>query len=112
VVKRTRVDPGQTVLPSLIQLDTSPGRQFTGETIGHRVHAFADKSGTIYRDGYYVLSGTDHLDVNWTNGVVGMTLQLRMDDAIMRGRASAWTDYRGEEQASIVLRRADCPGAR
>lgn len=37
-------------------------------------------------------------------------LVLRLDNVAMRGQASAWTDYMGNAQAPIVLRRAACPG--
>ena len=103
------VDPGQTILPRVIQLDTIPGKAWSGEPLGRLVRALPDSSGTQYRDGYYLFAGTDSLQVAWTNGVVGMNLMLQMDSLTLRGRASAWTDYMGKEQASVVLRRVACP---
>ena len=102
-------DPGQTMLPSVIRLEMVPGKSWTGEPLGRRVYALADPSGSRYREGYYRFGGRDSLHVEWTNGVVGMTLTLRVDTLVMRGRASAWTDYGGEERAPILLRRVSCP---
>lgn len=109
VVGRTHVDPGQTTLPALIQLDTVPGKNWTGEPIGCLVRTLSPEKG--YQDGYYVLAGADRLQIDWTSksGFVGMTLMLRVGKDVMRGRASAWTDYAGEERAPIVLRRVACP---
>lgn len=59
-----------------------------------------------------MLFGADSLRVEWTNGYVGMTLLLRLDDRVMHGRAPAWTDYEGSEEASLVVRRAVCPASR
>jgi hypothetical protein len=111
VIGKTPVDSGGTKLPALVRFDTVPGARWSGEPLGRLVHALPDDSGTRYRNGYYLFSATDSLDVEWTNGVVGMTLLLRVDSLVMHGRASAWTDYMGNEQAPIVLRRAACPGA-
>jgi len=111
-VGRVGTDAGQTVLPAVIQLDTVPGTSWNGDLIGRRIRSFADGRATRYRNGYYLFAGTDSLRVEWTNGVVGMTLQLQVDNVVMRGRASAWTDYMGNEQATIVLRRVRCPGRR
>jgi hypothetical protein len=108
VVGKTGVDSGQTTLPSRIRFDTMPGKGWRGEPLGRLVRASAEGSTTRYRDGYYLFSGADSLRVEWTNGFVGMTLQLRLDKFVMRGRALAWTDYMGYEQASIVLRRGEC----
>jgi hypothetical protein len=113
VVGRIGVDPGQTkLLAPLVQFDTVPGKSWSGEPLGRLVRGLAGGSGTRYRDGYYLLSGADSLRVDWTNGLTGMTLLLRIDNLVMHGRASAWTDYMGSEEASVVLRRAACPGAR
>ena len=112
VVGTTRVDSGQTVLPSVVQFDTVPGKTWFGEPIGRLVRAVVVDNGTRYRDGYYVVSRVDSLKVEWTDGDVGMTFLMRLDSLVMHGRASAWTDYLGKEQASIVLRRTACPSAR
>jgi len=112
VIGTTGVDPGGTVLPSLVQFDTLPGKRWSGEPVGRLVRALAPDNRTRYRDGYYLFSGADSLQVDWTNGFVGMTLLLRLDSVVMHGVASAWTDYMCNEQATIVLRRAACPGAR
>ena len=112
VVGKNGADPGQTILPPVVQFDTVPGRSWSGEPLGRLVRGLGADNGTRYRDGYYLLSGSDSLRVDWTTGFIGMTLVLRLDNAVMHGRASAWTDYMGEEQASVVLRRAVCPGAR
>jgi hypothetical protein len=112
VMGRIGVDPGQTTLPSFVQFDTVPGQSWSGDPLGRLVRALAGDSGSRYRDGYYLFSGADSLQVHWTTGFVGMTLLLRLDSAVMRGRASAWTDYMGHEEASVVLRRAACPPTR
>jgi hypothetical protein len=109
VVGRSGVDPGQTTLPSLIQFDTVPGKSWTGEPLGRRVRALTGDNGTRYRDGYYLFSDVDSLRVEWTNSVVGMSLLLRVESLVMHGRASAWTDYMGTEEASLVMRRTACP---
>jgi hypothetical protein len=112
VIGKTGVDRGQTVLPSLVQFDTMPGKSKSGEPIGRRVRTSAADSGSRYQEGYYLFSGADSVRVDWTTGFVGMTLLLRLDDRVMHGRASAWTDYGGSEEASLVLRRAVCPASR
>ena len=112
VTGRTGADAGQTILPSVVQFDTVPGKSLYGEPFGRLVRGLGADNGTQYRDGYYVLSGPDSLRVDWTTGFTGMTLMLRLGNAVMHGRASAWTDYMGEERAPVVLRRAVCPGAR
>lgn len=104
--------PGQTILPPVVRFDTVPGKSWSGEPSGHLVRALAADGETRYRDGYYLLSGADSLRVAWTNGFTGMTLMLRLGNVVMHGRASAWTDYQGYEQASVVLRRAACPSAK
>src|SRR5262249_24093582 len=92
-----------------IRLDTLPGTSWSGEPLGRLVRVVDRGNNTRYRDGYYLFSGTNGLSVDWTNGFVGMTLRLRLDKSVMRGRAEAWTDYMGREQASVVLHRAACP---
>src|SRR5215471_15199381 len=113
VVGRIGVDPGQTkLLPPVVQFDTVPGKSWSGEPWGRLVRGLAGDNRTRYRDGYYLLSGADSLRVDWTSGFTGMTLLLRLDTVAMHGRASAWTDYSGGEEAAVVLRRAACSGAR
>jgi hypothetical protein len=112
VVGKNGADRGQTILPLVVQFDTLPGKSLSGEPFGRLVRGLGADNGTRYRDGYYALSGTDSLRVDWTTGFIGMTLVLRLDNAVMHGRASAWTDYMGNEQAPVVLRRAVCPGVR
>ncbi|MGH7622666.1 MAG: hypothetical protein ACREMU_10040 [Gemmatimonadaceae bacterium] len=110
VIGNSGVDPGQTTLPDLIQFDTVPGKSWAGDPWGRRVRALHDTIATRYREGYYLPAGADSVRVDWTNGFVGMTLMLRRDSVTMRGHASAWTDYLGEEDATIVLRRVTCAG--
>jgi hypothetical protein len=111
VIGKIPVDSGGTRLPSLVWFDTVPGQSLRGEPLGRLVRAWPDGSGTPYRNGYYLVLSADSLRVEWTNGFVGMTLLLRTDSLSMWGRASAWTDYMGHEQASVTLRRTACPGA-
>ena len=101
-----RTDPGQTVLPPLIALDSVRGNSWTGDAVGWRVHSYPGASGTRYRDGYYTISDTNRIEVNWTNGVVGITMLVRADSLVMRGTAEAWTDYMARERANVTLRRA------
>src|SRR5437879_440839 len=63
VIGTTGVDPGQTIMPSLVQFDTVPGKSWTGEPLGHLVHALAGNRATRYRNGYYLLSGADSVRV-------------------------------------------------
>lgn len=108
IVEKDGADPGQTLLPSVLEFDTVPGKSWMGAPLGRRVRAVVANNGTRYRDGYYLLAGADSLRVDWTNSVVGMTLDVRLGGSVMRGRATAWTDYMGEERASVVLRRVPC----
>src|SRR5262249_42407019 len=78
VTGKTGVDPGQTILPSLLHFDSVPGKSWTGEPLGRLVQAVTGDKRTQYRRGYYLFSGEDSVHVVWTNGFVGMTLFLRM----------------------------------
>ena len=109
VAGKTHVDPGQTNLPTLVRFDSVPGINWTGDTLGRRIRALAADTVTQYHDGYYRFPNPDSVDVDWTNGFTGMSLALRLDKSVMRGRADAWTDYMGSASAPIVLRRASCP---
>ena len=104
------VDPGQTTLPTRLQFDTVPGRSLYGTSLGHRVRAVGtDSASTEYREGYYRLTGRSKVQVDWTNGFTGMTLNVRGDSVSLHGKASAWTDYGGHENATIRLQRTSCP---
>jgi len=109
----TTVDPGQTTLPTRLQFDTVPGKSWDGRPLGQRVRPVgADSASTNYREGYYLLTGGTKIQVDWTNGFTGLTLELRGDSASLHGKASAWTDYIGQETAIVYLRRTVCPAPR
>lgn len=103
-----KVDAGQTILPPLIALDTVPGKSWSNEPLGFRVRSFPGKSGSRYTDGYVTFPAPTKLVISWTNGVVGMNLDLQADSNRMTGNASAWTDYSTSEHATVTLLRAPC----
>ena len=109
VIAHLPADSGQTVLPTLVRFDTLPGRSWDNRPIGRRVRTLTDTTVTQYREGYYRLVAPDSVLVDWTNSVVGMSLELRVDGVAMRGRATAWTDYGGGQRARITLRPVSCP---
>jgi hypothetical protein len=45
IIGKTGVDRGQTVLPSLVQFDTVPGKSKSGEPLGRLVRTSASDSG-------------------------------------------------------------------
>ena len=97
-----------TNLPATVRFDSVPGRSWTHTPLGRLVRAIPGPSQSHYREGYYRLAGRDSVDVDWTNSVVGLNLKLKFEQDSMRGVASAWTDYSGEEHATVVLRRSTC----
>ena len=103
-----KVDAGQTILPPVIALDTVPGKSWLNEPFGLRVRSFPGKSGSRYQDGYYTFPNSTTLLISWTNGVVGMNLDVRADSSRMTGTASAWTDYMTSEHATVTLQRVPC----
>jgi hypothetical protein len=111
IIRRFPAEPGQTVLPLVISFDTTPGRSWDNRPIGRRVRTLSDTIATQYHEGYYRIVAPDSVLVDWSDSVVGMTLELRLDSIAMRGRATAWTDYGGGQRATITLRRVTCPRA-
>jgi len=111
VIQRLPADPGQTVLPVVVSFDTVPGRSWDNRPFGRRIRTVTDSTTTRYHEGYYRIVAPDSVLVDWTNGFVGMSLELRFASVAMRGRATAWTDYGGGQRATISLRRVTCPRA-
>ncbi len=109
VVDKPPADSAQTVLPTVIRMDTLPGTSWNGDPIGRRVREVANGSRPYYDIGYYRFFAPDRVQIDWSaSGDIGMTLDLRFDRSTLRGSATAWTDYGGEERSSITLSRVAC----
>ena len=108
-ITKVGIDSGLTNVPPMVRLDTLPGRSFTNQLHGRLLTAMPGASGSRYREGYYELSGTNVVAMNWTNGFVGLGISLKQTSDSMRGTAQAWTDYLGAMEAPITLRRTACP---
>ena len=102
-------DPGQAVLPSVLSFDTVPGMSWNNRRVGQRVRSLRDTTVTRYRTGYYRFVPPESVLVDWTNGFVGLSLELQVDSLTMSGRATVWTDYGGSQRADVTLRRTVCP---
>jgi hypothetical protein len=105
----SHVDPGQTKLPEVIELDTVPGQSLRGDNVGRRIRTIRDGGGARYPYAFYLLGSGDSVHVHWTSGFIGLTLELRVNDDRMRGTARVWTDYGGGAEAKISLQRVVCP---
>jgi len=107
--KGSRVDPGMTVLPTRVKLDTVPGVGISGEPDFWLARGLPSPNGAQYRDGRFMPLGSDRVLISWSNGFAGVTINARATTEQMRGTAQAWTDYGGEQVAPITLTRATCP---
>lgn len=105
------VDSGLTNVPPLLRLDTLPGQGWHNDTHDWLLTAMPGASGSRYRDGYFKPTGKDSVELHWTNGSVGLSIRAKDAGNTLSGFASAWTDYMGEQRATIVLRRAACPSS-
>lgn len=108
----TAVDSGMTSLPSVVRLDTVPGSDFLGRPDGWRVQSLPLATPHQWRVGVFKPVGDDSVVVSWTSGgFVGVRLALVTEDEGMRGEAIAWTDYGGQQQAPVAMRRTACPAS-
>ena len=74
-------------------------------------HLAVEIEGAIWSRGRHTRGKGFQADLDKYNHATMMgyrVLRFSTED-VMRGRASAWTDYAGEERAPIVLRRVACP---
>jgi len=110
-VTTTPIDSGLTNVPPLLRLDTLPGRGWHNDTHDWLLRAIPGTSGSRYRDGYFKPTGKDSVELHWTNGFVGLSIRAKGAGDTLSGFASAWTDYMGEQRATIVLRRVACPSS-
>ena len=101
-------DSTLTNVPPGIRLDTLPGRGWDGEPRGWLLRTLPGDGGTRFRDGYFAPVGLDSVELDWTNGVVGLSIEGRETGDTISGIARAWTDYMAEERASITFRRTTC----
>ena len=102
------IDSGLTNVPPQLRLDTIPGRGWDGAPRGRLLRAIPGRSGSRYRDGYFRTTASDSVVLEWTNGFVGLSIRARVRADSMRGVATAWTDYMGEQAAPVTLHRIGC----
>lgn len=105
----SRVDSGMTTLPTMVRLDTLPGKDFMGDRSGWLVLGHPRANGSMYREGSFAPVGRDSVRLSWSTGFVGLTIEARATAQQMDGVAIAWTDYSGQQQAPIMLLRSTCP---
>jgi hypothetical protein len=102
------VDSGMTTLPSIIELDTMPGKDIFGRRSEWLALGHPSTGASRYRSGTFAPMGSDSVRISWSISVVGLEINARVKADMMDGVAIAWTDYGGEQRAPITLRRAGC----
>jgi hypothetical protein len=97
--------------PAMIQVDTVPGRGWSGGPVGWRVRTPDGVEPSRLGNGYLLVRGPDSLEIHWTSGMVGVAITLHVRGARMEGTADAWTDALMSSKASVNLQRTGCPQA-
>lgn len=105
----SKVDSGMTTIPTMVQLDTLPGKDFWGDRSGWLVRGHPGANGSRYREGNFAPVGRDSVRLSWSTGFVGLTIEVLATAQQMDGVATVWTDYNGQQQAPIMLLRSTCP---
>lgn len=95
--------------PHRIQLFATKGTE-RWEADGYIVRPAPGIKASIHRGAYWLPKGPKTLEIVWTTGFSGLTMQLKTSDAeVLRGKAATfWNFSRKKQTAEVVARRVDC----
>lgn len=95
--------------PRRIQLFARKGAEGS-EAEGYIVRPAPGTKASIHRGAYWLPRGPKTLEIVWTTGFSGLTMQLKTSDAeVLRGKAATFWDFsRKKQTADVVAQRVDC----
>lgn len=95
--------------PHRIQLFAKKGTEGQ-EAQGYLVRPAPGTQPSIHRETYWLPKGPKSLEIVWTTGLSGLTMQLKTSDAeVLRGKAATFWDFgRKKQTAEVVAQRVDC----
>ena len=77
-----------------------------------RVRQIPEKSRSIHTFGEWSVVGGNRLDVLWTTGHSGLTMQLESESGVLQGEAKTFWDFHRRSQTAHVLAKAiPCPSS-
>lgn len=95
--------------PHRIQLFATKGAEGQ-EAQGYLVRPAPGIQPSVHRESYWLPKGPKTLEIVWTTGLSGLTMQLKTTDAeTLRGKAATFWDFNRKKQtADVVAQRVDC----
>jgi len=103
------------------------GEDFKFITPPHRVQLFAERGtqgweqdgyivkpapgvpSSIHRGSYWLPKKEHWIEILWTTGFSGLSMDLRVEGDVMRGEAKSFWDFpRQQQKADVVARKVDC----
>jgi hypothetical protein len=80
------------------------------ESAGYIVRPAPGIKPSIHRGAYWLPKGPRTIEIVWTTGFSGLSMELKTADAeILRGKASTFWDFdRKKQTANVVAHRVDC----
>jgi hypothetical protein len=99
-IERTRV-------PAQLQLEAHWSTSQFGAG-NWRLHAIPRDARPYMSDGYFRPIGRDSVALDWSNGLVGLSIRVKERAKTFQGVVMAWTDDGEDFRAPITLRRITC----
>jgi hypothetical protein len=95
--------------PPRIQLFAKRGTE-GWETKGYVVRPAPGIKPSIHRGAYWLPKGPKSIEIVWTTGFSGLSMELKTSDAeVLRGKASTFWDFgRRKQTADVVAHRVEC----
>lgn len=64
---------------------------------------------SIHRGSYWLLRNEQSIEIVWTTGFSGLSMDLKVEGDVMRGKAKSFWDFpRKQQRADVVARKVDC----
>lgn len=94
--------------PHRIQLFAERGTE-GWEKEGYLVRPAPGARASIHRGSYWLPKGKRSIEIVWTTGLSGLTMELKVDGDVLRGKAkSHWDFARKQQTADVVARKVEC----
>ena len=94
--------------PQRIELFAEKGTK-GWESEGYIARAAPGVKPSVHRGAYWLPKSSQDIEIVWTTGFSGLTMDLRIDAIGLRGKAKSFWDFpRKQQTADVVAHKVDC----
>jgi hypothetical protein len=94
--------------PRRIQISSERGSKGF-ETNGYLVRPAPGIPPSVHRFSYWTPKGRNAIEIVWTTGLSGLTMELKLEGKTLRGKAKSFWDFaRKHETAKVIANKVSC----